>query len=161
MYPLHRPENGRRGALHALVARRQRKEQSISSVPVRFSRADPKGMQAVGVMYTAPGNAQPAELDKRVPLSIGVGTDTCTSAVGRAALRGKTGTARLRASGSQAQSATKPCQAAGGYWIPLALGWMTHIYPNETERDKIWIGEQMMMLNAAEVEHNAHKQQKH
>ena len=35
---------------------------------------------------------------------------------------------------------------------------MTHIYPNETERDKIWIGEQMMTLNAAEVEHNAHKQ---
>ncbi len=37
---------------------------------------------------------------------------------------------------------------------------MTHIYPNETEPDKIWIGDQMMMLNSAEVEQNAHKQQK-
>jgi len=25
---------------------------------------------------------------------------------------------------------------------------MTHIYPNETKPDKIWIGDQMMMLNS-------------
>ena len=68
-------------------------------------------------------------------------------------------TARFGFAGSIGDEAT--CQAAGGYWIPLALGWMTHIYPNETERDKIWIGEQMMTLNAAEVQHNAHKQQMH
>ena len=68
---------------------------------------------------------------------------------------------RTRASALQARSATKRrAKTAGGYWIPLALGWMTHIYPNETERDKIWIGEQMMTLNTAEMEHNAHKQQK-
>ena len=122
----------------------------------------PKGMQAVGVMYTAPGNALPAELDKRVPLSIGVWhrhVHFCGWPSGTPRKDWDGPTARFGFAGSIGDEAT--CQAAGGYWIPLALGWMTHIYPNETERDKIWIGEQMMTLNAAEVEHNAHKQQKH
>ena len=69
-----------------------------------------------------------------------------------------TSNARFGFAGSIADEAT--CKAAGGYWIPLALGWMTRIYPNETERAKIWVGEQMMTLNTAEVEHTAHKQQK-
>jgi hypothetical protein len=122
----------------------------------------PKGMQAVGVMYTAPGNALPAELDKRVPLSIGVWhrhVHFCGWPRGTPRKDWDGPTARFGFAGSIGDAAT--CQAAGGYWIPLALGWMTHIYPNETERDKIWIGEQMMMLNAAEVEQNSHKQQKH
>lgn len=121
----------------------------------------PKGMQAVGVMYTAPGNALPAELDKRVPLSVGVWhrhVHFCGWPNGTPRNDWDGPNARFGFAGSIGDEAT--CTAAGGYWIPLALGWMTHIYPNETERDKIWIGEQMMTLNSAEMEHNAHKQQK-
>ncbi len=118
-----------------------------------------KGMQAVGVMYTAPGNALPAELDKRVPLSVGVWhrhVHFCGWPSGTPRKDWDGPNARFGFAGSIGDEAT--CKAAGGYWIPLALGWMTHIYPNETERDKIWIGEQMMMLNTAEMEHGAHKQ---
>ena len=121
----------------------------------------PNGMRAVGVMYTAPGNALPAELDKRVPLSVGVWhrhVHFCVWPSGTPRIDWEGPNARFGFAGSIGDEAT--CQAAGGYWIPLALGWMTHIYPNETERDKIWIGEQMMTLNTAEMEHNAHTQQK-
>lgn len=127
-----------------------------------------KGMQAVGVMYTAPGNAPPTELEKRVPLSIGVWhrhVHFCGRPSGTPRKDWDGPNARFGFAGSIGDEPT--CKAEGGYWIPLALGWMTHIYPNETERDKIWIGEQMMTLNTAEVEHNTdaqqkqHKQQKH
>jgi len=112
----------------------------------------PKGMQAVCVMYTAPGKSTPEELDKRVPLAIGVWHRHVhfwgwPSGTPRKDWDGPN--ARFGFAGSIGDEAT--CQAAGGYWIPLALGWMTHIYPNETEPDKIWIGDQMMMLNSAEV----------
>ncbi|MGZ9074425.1 MAG: hypothetical protein ACXW13_01495 [Burkholderiaceae bacterium] len=122
----------------------------------------PNGMQAVGVMYTAPGRSTPEKLDKRVPLSIGVWhrhVHFCGWPSGTPRKDWDGPNARFGFAGSIGDEAT--CQAAGGYWIPLALGWMTHIYPNETEPDKIWIGDQMMMLNSAEVEQNAHKQQKH
>lgn len=121
----------------------------------------PKGMQAVGVMYTAPGKSTPEELDQRVPLSIGVWhchVHFCGWPSGTPRKDWDGPNARFGFAGSIGDEAT--CQAAGGYWIPLALGWMTHIYPNESEPDKIWIGDQMMMLNSAEVEQNAHKQQK-
>ncbi len=122
----------------------------------------PKGMQAVGVMYTAPANATPVELDKRVPLSIGTWhrhVHFCGWPSGTPRSDWDGPTARFGFAGSIGDEAS--CKAAGGYWIPLVLGWMTHIYPNETEHEKIWIGEQMMQLHTTEMEHNAHKQQKH
>ena len=121
-----------------------------------------KGMQAVGVMYTAPANATPAELDKRVPLSIGTWhrhVHFCGWPSGTPRSDWDGPTARFGFNGSISDEAS--CKAAGGYWIPLVLGWMIHIYPNEKGREKIWVGEQMMQLHTAEMEHNAHKQQKH
>ena len=121
-----------------------------------------QGMQAVGVMYTAPGQSTPEELDRRVPLSIGVWhrhVHFCGWPSGTPRKEWDGPTARFGFAGSIGDEAT--CEVAGGYWIPLALGWMTHTYPNESEPDKIWIGDQMMMLNSAEVEQNAHKQQRH
>ncbi|MGH6610082.1 MAG: hypothetical protein ACRECQ_07485 [Burkholderiaceae bacterium] len=117
-----------------------------------------KGMQAVGVMYTAPGNATPEELDKRVPLSVGTWhrhVHFCGWPSGTPRHDWDGPKARFGFAGSIADE--KSCKAAGGYWIPLALGWMTHIYPNEKERDKIWIGEQMMTLHAEEMQHSTHK----
>lgn len=118
-----------------------------------------QGMQAVGVMYTAPGNALPAELDKRLPLSVGVWhrhVHFCGWPSGTPRSDWDGPKARFGFAGSIADEAA--CQKANGYWIPLALGWMTHIYPNETERDKIWIGDQMMMLSQPMAEHAAHEQ---
>ncbi|MEP6609501.1 MAG: hypothetical protein ABJA83_12585 [Burkholderiaceae bacterium] len=121
-----------------------------------------KSMHAVGVMYTAPGHSLPWELDQRVPLSVGVWhrhVHFCGWPSGTPRKDWDGPGARFGFAGSIGDEAT--CRAADGYWIPLALGWMTHVYPNETELDKIWIGDQMMQLNTAEVEHNAHKEQKH
>ena len=32
------------------------------------------------------------------------------------------------------------CQRAAGYWLPLAFGWMTHVYPGAPDQ---WGGEDM------------------
>lgn len=106
----------------------------------------PTGMQAVGVMYTAPAASQPEELDRRVPLSIGVWhrhVHFCGWPRGAPRSEWDGPDARFGFAGAIADQAT--CEAAGGYWIPLVLGWMTHIYPNEAARDDIWIGRQMML----------------
>lgn len=121
-------------------------------------RRTTKGMQPVGVMYTAPGNATPEELDKRIPLSVGTWhrhVHFCGWPHGTPRHDWDGPKARFGFAGSIADEAS--CKAAGGYWIPLALGWMTHIYPNEKEREKIWIGEQMMQLHADEMQHGTHK----
>ena len=121
-----------------------------------------KGMQAVGVMYTAPAKATPEELDRRVPLSIGTWhrhVHFCGWPSGTPRHDWDGPNARFGFNGLIADEAS--CKAAGGYWIPLVLGWMTHIYPNEKEHDKIWIGDQMMTLHSEEMQHSAHKQQKH
>ena len=146
---------------HSFRAGNEKQQIDLTRPGSILYKRTPNGMQAVGVMYTAPGNSQPAELDKRVPLSIGVWhrhVHFCGWPSGTPRTDWDGPTARFGFAGSIGDEPT--CKEAGGYWIPLALGWMTHIYPNETERDKIWIGAQMMMLNPAEVEHNAHGQKK-
>jgi hypothetical protein len=127
---------------------------------ILYRRTD-KGMQAVGVMYTAPAKATPEELDKRVPLSVGTWhrhVHFCGWPNGTPRHDWDGPRARFGFNGTIADEAA--CKAAGGYWIPLVLGWMTHVYPNEKEHDKIWIGEQMMTLHSEEMQHGAHKQQK-
>jgi hypothetical protein len=114
----------------------------------------PQGMRAVGVMYTAPAAASPEELDRRVPLSIGTWhrhVHFCGWPHGTPRSDWDGPNARFGFEGSIADEAS--CRQAGGYWIPLALGWMTHIYPNETEPDSIWVGQQMMKLHLPHEEH--------
>lgn len=106
-------------------------------------RRTPQGMKIAGVMMTAPNHAGPAELDARAPLSIATWhrhVNFCgepkntpkTELVARRARFGFEGSIDTEAE----------CQAAGGYWIPVAFGWMTHVYPNETGAG-VWGGEHM------------------
>jgi hypothetical protein len=37
------------------------------------------------------------------------------------------------------------CKAAGGLWIPVVFGWMTHIYPNAKSPSEVWAGMDMHM----------------
>lgn len=37
------------------------------------------------------------------------------------------------------------CMQAGGYWLPLAFGWITPVYPDETQ---VWGGQEMSMVQA-------------
>lgn len=113
-------------------------------------RRTPNGMQAVGVMYTAPASSETDELDRRVPLSIGTWhrhVHFCGWPSGAPRSDWDGPAPRFGFAGSIADQPT--CEAAGGYWIPLVFGWMTHIYPNERAHDDIWIGRQMMVAAGA------------
>ncbi len=115
---------------HAWRAGAEKRGLDYSKPGSLLYRRDPQGLTIVGVMYTAAPDARPEELDQRVPLSIGIWhrhVHFCGAP--RNAPRSETeGPApRFGFYGSIADEAT--CDAAGGYWIPVAFGWMTHVYP--------------------------------
>ena len=93
----------------------------------------------VGVMYGAPANATAAQLDARAPLSIAPWhrhVDFCLQ-------QNATSGADPRFGFSGTIHTLAACNAAGGYFIPLAFGWMTHIYPNASDPHAVWGGEDM------------------
>jgi hypothetical protein len=92
----------------------------------------------IGVMYTAPKNANWNELDQRIPLSVAQWhahinmcippEDRKKEAWGSNAKFGLTGSIT-----------TKPdCEAAGGKFMPQIFGWMVHVYPFEQKPEDIW-----------------------
>ena len=92
----------------------------------------------IGVMYTAPKNANWNELDQRIPLSVAQWhahinmcippEDRKKEAWGSNAKFGLTGSIT-----------TKPdCEAAGGKFMPQIFGWMVHVYPFEQKAEDIW-----------------------
>jgi len=91
------------------------------------------GLVASGVMYTAPNRFDEAQLDARVPLSLGTWhrhVDFCRPPLGIPSDQ------RFGVSGS---IVTKDaCQAAGGHFIPRVFNWMIHLWPNESDPRKIW-----------------------
>jgi mono/diheme cytochrome c family protein len=91
------------------------------------------GLVATGVMYTAPNRFDAAQLDARVPLSLGTWhrhVDFCWPPAG---MRDDP---RFGMSGS---IVTKDaCEAAGGRFISRVFNWMVHVWPNETDARKIW-----------------------
>lgn len=107
------------------------------------------GLKIVGVMYTAKPDAAPEELDRRVPLSVGTWhrhVHFCgwSNDTPRSEYEGPA--PRFGFFGSIADEAS--CRDAGGYWIPVAFGWMTHVYPNGKSHDDIWFGRQMIAAEA-------------
>ena len=100
------------------------------------------GMVPVGVMYSASNASTADNLDLRAPLSVATWhrhVDFCLP-VGRDA-KAKAEDPRFGYAGSIHSEAA--CAQAGGYWIPVAFGWMTHVYPDDT--GKVWGGEDMDM----------------
>jgi hypothetical protein len=106
----------------------------------------PHGMEVVGVMYTAPQNATPKELNAVAPLSIATWhrhVDFCgaprnlpiAEQYGPHAPFGPQGSVHTE----------QACVAAGGLWIPVVFGWMTHIYPNAANPNDVWAGTDMRM----------------
>lgn len=109
----------------------------------------PEGMKIVGVMYTAKPDAKPEELDRRVPLSVGIWhrhVHFCGWPNGTPQHEYDGPAPRFGFFGSIADEAA--CNDAGGYWIPVAFGWMTHIYPKGKTRDDVWFGRQMIAAEA-------------
>jgi hypothetical protein len=92
----------------------------------------------IGVMYTAPKNANWNELDQRIPLSIAQWhahinlcmppADRKKEAWGPNAKFGLAGSITTRYA----------CEAAGGKFMPQIFGWMVHVYPLEQKPEDIW-----------------------
>jgi len=106
-------------------------------------RRTAEGLKAVGVMYTAPADASPQQLNAIAPLSIATWhrhVDFCggPKTLPRSEQFGPN--ARFGPQGSI--HTEEECRAAHGLWIPLVFDWMTHVYPNEQEK---WGGMDMNM----------------
>jgi hypothetical protein len=106
----------------------------------------PEGMQAVGVMYTAPQVSTPEQLNAVAPLSIATWhrhVDFCggprslplEEQVGPHAQFGPLGSIHTE----------EACKEEHGLWIPVVFGWMTHVYPNAASPNEVWAGMDMHM----------------
>jgi len=106
----------------------------------------PEGMQAVGVMYTAPQDSTPEQLNAVAPLSIATWhrhVDFC-GAPRSSSLEERWGPhAQFGPLGSI--HTEEACQQAHGLWIPVVFGWMTHVYPNAKSPNDVWAGMDMHM----------------
>ena len=96
------------------------------------------GYQLVGVMYTAEVNAEEAELNSRIPLSVArwhQHINFCKAPPDQKALYFGPN-AKFGLLGSIISK--EDCEAAGGEFHPHLFGWMVHVYPNETDPKLVW-----------------------
>jgi len=118
-------------------------------------RRTPQGMKAVGVMYTAPQDSTPEQLNAVAPLSIATWhrhVDFCgwPSRLPRAERLGPD--AQFGPQGSI--HTEDACDSAHGLWVPVVFGWMTHVYPNAQPPDPVWSGMEIH-VDDIHMHHNA------
>jgi hypothetical protein len=94
------------------------------------------GWELAGAMYTMPKTASEEQLNERVPLSIATWhqhTNFCMPPLFHRL------TADYTKFGLKGSITTQEaCDAAGGKFYPVILGWMVHVYPYESGTDKIF-----------------------
>jgi hypothetical protein len=111
----------------------------------------PQGMEVVGVMYTAPQDATPEQLNAVAPLSVATWhrhVDFCGAPRGIPISEQFGPQAQFGPAGSI--HTEDACNAAHGLWIPVVFGWMTHVYPNAMNSGEVWAGMHMHMDANAE-----------
>ena len=95
------------------------------------------GYELVGAMYTAPKRFSEDRLNARVPLSVArwhEHVNLCLPPRGT-----HLQDIDFKKFGPNGSIATQSaCQAVGGRWYPQIFGWMVHVYPFETDPNKIW-----------------------
>lgn len=94
------------------------------------------GYELVGAMYTMPKRATEEQLNERVPLSVAswhLHTNLCLPPLGQMKAADWT---KFGLQGSITTQDT--CDAAGGRFHPVILGWMVHVYPYEDSTEKIF-----------------------
>ena len=115
-----------------------------------------EALTLVGVMYTAARDADTADLNRRVPLSVGSWhrhVASCTGPPGTPRSAYLDAGAKFGLLGSIATKGA--CDAAGGIFKPIVFGWMIHVWPNETEQAKIWaVDPDGSMSRPGTMEHN-------
>ncbi|HXX45001.1 MAG TPA: hypothetical protein VEJ38_09745 [Candidatus Acidoferrales bacterium] len=95
------------------------------------------GYELLGAMYTAPKNATEQQLNDRVPLSIArwhEHVNLCMPPKGTPLQQADW--KQFGLAGSIASQGD--CMKANGIWIPQIFGWMVHVYPFESDPEKIW-----------------------
>lgn len=95
------------------------------------------GYELVGAMYTAPRRFSEGQINARVPLSVArwhQHVNLCLPPFGT-----RLQDIDFKEFGPTGSIATQTaCEAAGGRWYPQIFGWMVHVYPFETDPNKIW-----------------------
>ena len=129
VYHFTKQGNGREAALHFDASK---------PTSLLYRKTADGGYELIGVMYTDRVGASEEELNERIPLSIArwhQHVNFCRAPWGQMAANfgpnakfGFMGSIHTRAA----------CEAAGGTFIPHVLGWMVHVYPYETDPQKIW-----------------------
>jgi hypothetical protein len=95
------------------------------------------GYELVGAMFTAPKTATEQQLNERVPLSVARWHEHVNFCLPpRGAPLAQTDWKKFGVAGSLASE--DACAQAGGRFIKQVLGWMVHVYPYETDPDKVW-----------------------
>jgi hypothetical protein len=114
----------------------------------------PGGMKAVGVMYTAPQDSTPENLNSAAPLSIATWHRHVDFCGGPRSLSLAEQFGPHAQFGPQGSIHTEEaCKEAHGLWIPVVFGWMTHVYPNAKSPNDVWAGMDMQMdANAGDEE---------
>lgn len=115
--------------------RKERQKVDFSHPGSILYKRRPEGLEAVGVMYTAPADSSPQQLDAIVPLSIATWhrhVDFCGGPRNLPASEQFGPNARFGPQGSI--HTEEDCKAAQGLWIPVVLEWMTHVYPKAQEK---------------------------
>jgi hypothetical protein len=98
----------------------------------------------IGVMYTAPKNANWNELDKRIPLSVAQWHAHVNLCVPPKEKRQEAWGPHPRFGLAGSISTRADCEAAGGKFITQIFGWMVHVYPFEQKPEDIWSVERQM-----------------
>ncbi|HEY0702407.1 MAG TPA: hypothetical protein VGD60_06540 [Candidatus Acidoferrales bacterium] len=90
-----------------------------------------------GAMFTAPRRDTEDELNARVPLSVAHWHKHVNLCFAPASAHIQPGTSKEF--GFRGSIATEEaCQQASGHWVPVIFNWMVHVYPYESDPDKIW-----------------------
>jgi hypothetical protein len=131
------------------LARREQQHVDYGRPGSILYRRTAEGMKAVGVMYTAPRDATPEQLDSIAPLSIATWHRHVDFCAGPRTLPVSEQFGAGARFGPQGSIHTEDdCRTAHGLWIPVVFGWMTHVYPADTEP---WAGMDMQMESNTET----------
>lgn len=104
------------------------------------------GMEAVGVMYSAPQGATAELLNAVAPLSVATWHRHVDFCGGPSSLPASEQFGPHASFGFRGSiHAEKACNDAQGLWVPVVFGWMTHVYPNAKDPGSVWAGMGMNM----------------
>jgi hypothetical protein len=130
-------------------ARREQQQVDYRQPGSILYRRTPEGMKAVGVMYTAPRDSKPEQLNGIAPLSVATWHRHVDFCAGPRSLPLSEQFGPGAQFGPQGSIQTEEaCIDAHGLWIPVVFGWMTHVYPDEGDT---WAGMDMQMESNTEA----------